>query len=244
MLVFAKSFLLPSNLAVLFIIIGLSLLFIKKFKHYSVWFLSFGGLIFLVFSTGTMASMLLNHLEYQYPYIKDPQDYPNVKNIVVLTHYAIDDPLIPLSSRVSNSTTYRILETYRLFRSCEKCKIFISGNSAGSKIMKKLLVEIGTPEEAIHEDRDSLHTHNSAQFFLKKTNNEPFFLVTSAGHMPRSIGVFKKLGMNPIPAPTDYLMPNDFLSGKISPSPRHLYWSDLAVLEYAGIAWYKLTSKI
>ena len=244
MLVFAKSFFLPSNLAILFIIVGLALLFSKRLRCFSIWPLSLGGLIILLFSTGTMASLLLNHLEYQYPYIKDPHAYPDVKNIIILTNYAVDDPLIPLSSRVSSSTTYRILEAFRLHRSCKNCKIYISGNETGARIMKELLTEMGTPGHVIHEDSESPHTYNSAQFFRQQINNEPFFLVTSAGHMPRSVGVFKKLGMNPIPAPTDFLMPNDFLTANITPSPNHLYWSDLAIQEYAGIAWYKMTNKM
>ena len=73
---------------------------------------------------------------------------------------------------------------------------------------------------------------------------EPFFLVTSAGHMPRAMGVFVKQGSRPIPAPTDFSLPKDPLAAHIAPNPLHLYYSDLAINEYAGLLWYYLTDKI
>ena len=244
MLSFAKSLFMPSSLAILFIMIGVFLLFFKRLRRYSLWSLLVSGLITLIFSTGTMASMLLSPLEYKYPYIENLDAYPEIKNIVVLTSYAEDDPLIPLSSRVSSSSAYRILEAYRLYKSCKNCKLFISGNETGTRIMKELLITIGVPKNIIYEDGNSLHTYNSAQYFHQQFNNEPFFLVTSAGHMPRAIGVFNKLGLNPIPAPTDFQLPKDFRHALVKPSPQHLYWSDLAVREYGGIAWYKMTNKM
>ncbi|MCK4587153.1 MAG: YdcF family protein [Gammaproteobacteria bacterium] len=191
-----------------------------------------------------MASMLLSPLEYKYSYIRDLGSYSEVKNIVVLTNYAVDYPLIPLSSRVSSSSAYRILEAYRLYKSCENCKLFISGNETGARIMKELLIAIGAAESTVYEEGNSQHTYNSALYFRQQFNNEPFFLVTSAGHMPRAIGVFNKLGLNPIPAPTDFQLPKDFRHALVKPSPQHLYWSDLAVREYGGIAWYKMTNKM
>ena len=39
----------------------------------------------------------------------------------------------------------------------------------------------------------------------KKIGQTPFILVTSAGHMPRSMAVFEAQGMQPIPAPTEFI---------------------------------------
>ncbi len=62
----------------------------------------------------------------------------------------------------------------------------------------------------------------------------PFFLVTSAGHLPRTMAAFAKLGMTPIPAPTDYRLSRNVRRASILPSPMHLYGSDLAVLSMWG----------
>jgi uncharacterized SAM-binding protein YcdF (DUF218 family) len=68
--------------------------------------------------------------------------------------------------------------------------------------------------------------------------------VTSAGHMRRAIGVFRKNGMNPIPAPTDYQLPGNARYASWTTSPIHLAASDLAVHEYIGLAWYRLTNRL
>ena len=48
-------------------------------------------------------------------------------------------------------------------------------------------------------------------------NNNAFFLVTSAGHMPRAIGTFKKLNMTAVPAPTEFQLPEDYERAPLSP---------------------------
>jgi hypothetical protein len=58
------------------------------------------------------------------------------------------------------------------------------------------------------------------------------------------MGVFKKQQMNPLPAPTDYMSRKNYMAISYLPSPLHLYYSDLAVHEYLGILWYKLTDRI
>jgi uncharacterized SAM-binding protein YcdF (DUF218 family) len=58
--------------------------------------------------------------------------------------------------------------------------------------------------------------------------------------MPRSVGVFRKQGLNPLPAPTDYMSRKNYMAISYLPSPLHLYYSDLAVHEYLGILWYKI----
>jgi uncharacterized SAM-binding protein YcdF (DUF218 family) len=67
-----------------------------------------------------------------------------------------------------------------------------------------------------------------------------FILVTSAGHMPRSLGAFGRAGMNPTPAPTDYLAKMDPLEGNFLPNLSNLMRADLAVHEYLGMLWYGL----
>jgi len=76
--------------------------------------------------------------------------------------------------------------------------------------------------------------------------NEKFILVTTASHIPRSVALFKKLGMQPIPAPTDHSMkrrqginPGVFFpnSGKIGNAERVFY-------EYLGLAWAKLRGQM
>jgi uncharacterized SAM-binding protein YcdF (DUF218 family) len=70
-------------------------------------------------------------------------------------------------------------------------------------------------------------------------------LVTSASHMPRAMALFTKAGMNPVPAPTHYLLhanqgvsPTDFY-----PSLRRLRQSETVIYEGISILWAKLRGK-
>ncbi len=50
----------------------------------------------------------------------------------------------------------------------------------------------------------SKDTKDQARLIHKIVGDERFILITSASHMPRSMALFQKLGMKPIPAPADY----------------------------------------
>jgi uncharacterized SAM-binding protein YcdF (DUF218 family) len=239
-----KALILPSNIAIVSMIAGILLMFTNHYRTLTKSLLIFAVSLTVIFSTGPVAALLLSSLEYRYPFVKESSDYPDVKNIVVLTGYAADYPLVPLSSKINSASAFRVLEAKRLHHSCTDCEIIISGNKPATSLMKELLVTMGVPSGYIREDSISAHTYISAQTLSKWINDETFYLVTSAGHMPRAIGVFEKLGMNPIPAPTDYQLPKDFLKAELTISPQNLYWSNLAIHEYAGIAWYFVTGKI
>ena len=74
----------------------------------------------------------------------------------------------------------------------------------------------------------------------------PFVLVTSASHMPRAMGMFRKLGMHPIPGPTGHRIkdsqgphPSSFF-----PHASNLLRSETVFHEYLGMAWAKLRGQI
>jgi uncharacterized SAM-binding protein YcdF (DUF218 family) len=69
--------------------------------------------------------------------------------------------------------------------------------------------------------------------------DEPFILVTSATHMPRAMMLFESLGLNPIPAPTNFYKTesNSFF---IAPEVESFNISRIAIHEYIGILWSKI----
>ena len=71
--------------------------------------------------------------------------------------------------------------------------------------------------------------------------SEPFILVTSASHMPRSMVLFKSLGLNPIPAPTDFHKAK-FRGFFVLPRFDAFDQSQRAMYEYIGMLWVKIRS--
>jgi len=89
------------------------------------------------------------------------------------------------------------------------------------------------------EDK-SRNTFESVKNIKEILGDEPFFLVTSAYHMERSLREFEKVGTNPIPAPTDFKIKTEqYTALDWFPDPQNLRNSNLAVHEYFGIVFYK-----
>ena len=76
----------------------------------------------------------------------------------------------------------------------------------------------------------------------KLVGNQAFILVTAAYHMPRSMALFKKLGLHPIAAPTNFLVKEkdwfDILNEKA------LLNFEVALHEYIGLLWYSIKGDI
>jgi uncharacterized SAM-binding protein YcdF (DUF218 family) len=76
--------------------------------------------------------------------------------------------------------------------------------------------------------------------------DDRFVLVTSASHMLRSVALFRKQGMEPIPAPTDHWVKrSDGMSPyRFFPGAENLLKTEMAVHEYLGLAWAKIRGQI
>ena len=82
----------------------------------------------------------------------------------------------------------------------------VGGSEAAD--MAQLAIAMGVPKSAIIEEDTSLNTYQNAvkiKQILQPYNIQQILLVTSATHMPRSVLIFKKQGINVIPVPTDFV---------------------------------------
>jgi len=239
-----KLFFIPSNLIAIVFLSGILFLLFKKTRRISAGLLSAGLILYIFFGTGIISCWLLGNLETRYPPLNATAELKGVREVVVLAGYAEADPALPPSSEVNVASAFRLLETIRISNSLPEAKILISGGKDVPGVMKKLLVSLGIPESRIAVENQSSNTFESAVQVTKMLKEKTFILVTSAGHMPRAMGSFKKQGMNPIPAPTHFMSVKKFRLSHCLPSPLHLGYSDLAVHEYFGIIWYRLTNRI
>lgn len=234
----------PSGFTALLILAGILAAVIRRTRHLACALFLSAAVVFLTFSNGLVATMLMSHLEYAYPALQDPEKHPDVRAIVVLTAYVADDDRLPLSSRMNDSSAFRVLEAANLWFRRPDCRVIVSGSAVAARIMGEQLRALGVPENRIELDGDSATTSASAEHLRSLVGDSPMFLVTSAGHMRRAVGVFRRNGMVPIPAPTDYLLPARLWDSSWRVSAIHLRASDLAAHEYAGLAWYRLTGRI
>lgn len=228
---------LPSGLALTLGLLGLLAALLRR--RLLTWcLLGTSATILGVFSTGVMAAALMSPLEYAYPVVRSAQ-HPEARHIVVLTGWATEDPLMPLTGRMNTSSAYRVLLALELHRERPDCDLIISGKPVAAKIMVEALEKLGVPRDRMRIENRSDSTAQSAQHVQPLVGSTPFFLVTSGGHMPRSMAAMTRAGLKPIAAPTDHKLPRDWRRAEWRPSPASLEVSDLAVHEYLARVWEK-----
>lgn len=234
-----RSVLFPSTLIALLLALGFALLFVQRLRRWAIVCIGSGTILYFVLGSGWTANWLLGRLEFYHPAAQIGSTNASATAIVVLTGYAEVDPRLPITGQLNRASAVRILEAARLFAE-RPLPVHVTGYHQVPELMAVALRSVAGPRLTVEVEANSESTHASAVNLKQRLAANPFFLVTSAGHMPRSVGVFKSLGMHPIPAPTDYLTERNWTNANILPESQYLEMSDLAIHEYAAIAWYRL----
>ncbi len=238
-------FLVPSGFIFIFLVVGLILIFRKKRKLKKIGkiFLAVGVALFYFFSITPVADLILSPLENRYQPI-EIEDLDKANTVVLLLGGKESDVL-------------RASEVLRIFNfqfsifnqfSNSNFQIIVSGTDPlgtekeEAKNLKTYLIERGIPSENIILEDQSRNTKESAENIKKMIGKEPFFLVTSAYHMPRSMEVFERIDAKPIAAPCDFKKENVYSVLDFFPDAKNIRNADLAFHEYFGIIFYRFSN--
>ncbi len=211
-----------------------------------------GGVAVILAASNPMAAdLLLGSLESRYP-PAPVEDYPRVDAIVVLGG-ATQAPLPPRIEVEVNGSFDRLLHGLRLLRAGKAPGLILSGGAiawlTGSSLpeaarMARLAAEYGVePGQLLLESRSRNTRENAVHTarLMGERGLKRVLLVTSARHMPRAAGVFRKAGVDFVPAPTDFrVAAKPFSPWRLLPDVESLDASSRAVKEYAGLAVYRL----
>lgn len=246
-------FFLPLSVSLGLFIAGLILLWGTKKKRTGKVIVSIGFALLAFFSYGQLPTLLLKPLENRYPPLSSLREHSGVRWIAVLGGGHISDPRIPVTSRLSDASLSRLVEGIRLHQSLPGSKLILSGGSVSdpipeAKLMADVALALGLDGKNLILESISKDTEEEAMLIQKIVGTHPFILVTSASHMPRSMALFLKQGMRPIPAPTDYKVrerPEKAIGpGRFFPQAGQLEKAEIAIHEYLGLAWAKLMGRI
>ncbi len=213
-------------------------------------------MLLLAAHLGPLAGAISRPLEWQYPPFEQwraehPEQARALKYVVVLSAGSVADERLPATAQLQTITLARLVEGVRIWRELPQSRLLVSGRNASSpvshaRIMARAAVELGVPREQVLVEEVSLDTAAQAREIRAMVGDEPFVLVTSANHMPRSMGLMFGQGLQPIPAPTEYG----------SKSPPRSSWMDWipgvsaidrlyrAVHEYIGFWWAAMRGQI
>jgi uncharacterized SAM-binding protein YcdF (DUF218 family) len=210
------------------------------------------GVVLLgILGYGFISEVLLRPLEYKYPPMLKFDDAQSVKWLVVLGGGHTSDPQLPANSQLSGASLARLVEGIRLHNMLPGSKLILSGGSGfdevpNSEVLADVALAIGVDKRDLVLESASRDTKDEGKLIQKILGNDKFILVTSASHMPRSVALFERLGMKPIPASADYWVKNrqGLSPGMFFPSADGLMKAERVFYEYMGLAWAKLRGQI
>jgi len=203
-------------------------------------------------STAPVADLLLLPLETRYPVVENP---PHADVVVVLT--GMTDMKAAKGNQVEmGEAGDRILAGVALVRWGHADTLLIAGGSGDlfdqsaseALALNRFAIEFGVPADRILLDTTSRNTYENAvevRPWLQEAGLLDIILVTSAAHMPRSMGCFRKVGLDPLPYPVDFRNRwGKYDPFSLLPKAGDLQRSSTAVKEYMGLIMYWLQGYI
>ena len=149
----------------------------------------------------------------------------------------------------------RFVETLRLAQQFPNARILISGGDGSlsgayegdAVIGARFFEAFGIPTTRLIREEDSRDTFENAgntQALLKENGLSDCLLITSAFHMPRSVGLFRKLGLDVLPWPTDYRTTGRASLGLDFTQPStNSQLMTTALREWTGLLFYYLAGR-
>ena len=199
-----------------------------------------------------LGNWALRPIEDRFPQVTDP---PTHLDGVIVLGGSIDeltslDRGTPVIAAAANRlTTFAILA-----RQYPDAKLVFTGGSGRieqgeateAQYARQLLVDLGVPAKRMVFEDKSRTTAENANFtrdLVQPKPGEVWALVTSASHMPRSVGVFRKAGWPVLAWPVGYMTRDRIVAVDLFFGAK-LATLDLAAHEWTGLLVYWLTGKI
>lgn len=248
-------FVYPLGLSCILLLVALWLCFRRSRWAFIPIALAF--IILITAGNAGISNRLVASLERQY---LPSSDLPSAEAIVILGGATRNNEPPRILPDMSDRGD-RLLYGAKLYKDGLAPKIVLTGgriewfggDSSEAESMATILELMGIPREAMILESKSLNTHDNAVFtkkILKQQGIDRVLLVTSATHMPRSLAIFRKQGINAVAAPTDFLISDRNLTEarassqsrilSLIPKSESLDSTTLAIKEYIGTFIYRL----
>ncbi len=235
-----------SNVVVLIV---LALIFYRRTKVCKSCLLS-AIVILFAFGTPLLPNALTHSLESRYP---RAVLLPQADAIVVLSG------MVSLDKSSSGQIEFgegvdRILAGIRLLKQGAGKRLILSGGSGDlynqskseARLLEQFALELGVPQGKLLVEPNSRNSYENALYtktLMEEHGIPSIILVTSASHLPRAMGCFRKLGIEPIPYGVDYHARAPYVPrlNDIIPNAGNFHQTSYALHEYIGILMYKMS---
>ena len=245
-------FALPSNIVATLATVGVALLF-TRFQRAGRRFATASVVLLLLAGLSPLGNALIYPLEERFPPWDAARGAPT--GVVVLGGAIGPDISAARGTPDLNESAERLTAAAALARKYPDAKIIYSGGDARlvihggieAEFAATLLESLGIPRSRVIMEGKSRNTVENALFSKALADPKPgerWLLVTSAYHMPRSIGVFRRAGFAVEAYPVDWrtrgaidlVLPFESVTAG-------LRRTDTAAREWTGLLVYWLTGK-
>lgn len=247
----------PANVCLVLLVPGIVLLWTKRYQRVGRGLLSAGLVVLAIFSNGAVARWMALSLESQYPPIPDiaantplPPNLASIRYVAVLGGGGADTAGFSANNKLPRAALQRLIEGVRLVRSLPETKLIVSGagmpgETSNAELMKQAAISLGIEPSRIMQFDSPRDTMDEAAAIETAVGNSPFILVTSALHMPRAAALMRRKGMNPLPAPADYLVRPDepFRFQNQLWGAGAIETTSAALHEYIGMIWARVRGR-
>lgn len=241
----------PANVMLMLLVVATIALVWRPRWRVARWLAAVSAVVILAGGSLPIGYLLQRALEDRFP---RPVALPaRVDGIVVLGGAVQPDLAVARGVVALNDTAERMTEAVALSRRYPGARLIFTGGSARllpngnteAATAKRFFIGQGLAEDRVEYEAQSRNTYENARYtydLVKPRPGETWLLVTSARHMPRSMGCFRQVGWGSIlPWPVDYTTKPDL---DLVP------WANLVIglvdlndglHEWIGLAAYRLS---
>ncbi len=229
---------------ILFLLLLTFILFKWNKRNQARLLAGFTFLLFLLFSTAYLPQYLVSRMESAF----DPFDtsrYPHYHGMVyihVLGAGYQEDRRLPADGKLSFMSLGRLAEGIRIGNLIDSSVLVVSGNIASgdvsmASVYKNAAAELGFDPGRIEVLETPGSTKDEAIAFVNTFGAESnLILVTDAVHMRRAMRFFRQQGIEPYPAPSNFVVKRDEnpFALKWMPAAENLLLMDRVLREFFG----------
>ena len=244
--------LVPTNLLIAVGFIG-AILLLTRFASLGRKLVIAAVLLLVICGLSPLGNLLLYPLEQRFPPWDPARGAPD--GIVILGASIEADLSAAHGVPVVRGVPDRIIRAAMLAHAYPNARIIFSGGSANlisndareADFAAAIFEGLGIAKSRLIMERRSRNTLENAEFSRDLANPKPgerWLVVTSAFHMPRSVGLFRKAGFPVEPFPVDWRVGDRGDLGSFALlGAEGLSRTDTGAREWMGLVAYRLTGK-
>ncbi|CAO3420911.1 YdcF family protein [Azospirillum doebereinerae] len=240
----------PGNALVLTLALGALMLRRPRWRRFGERLVALVALAFLAVTFTPLGAFVALPLENRFPYAEPLGPEQGRVDGIIMLGGAVNPPLTADRGDPSlNDAAERVLAFADLVRRFPDARAVFTGGSGRllgqdtkeDASIRAALAQAGIPDGRVIYETESRNTWENAVFSRDLATPRPgerWLLVTSAMHMPRSVGIFRRVGWEVVPYPVDYRTRHDARPYARFEMDRNLPILGDAVREWIGLVSY------